>query len=86
MAKALSKLRREGKENLPESEGGFTEEGLQSKLAHMRQVKERCYSSYRRCLRFWQFEGREGREDKALNSSRQLKEDLPLYRISARRY
>ena len=56
MEKALSTMRREGKDSLPRAEGGYTVNNLQDRLAHLRRVKNRCYSSNGRCLRFWQFE------------------------------
>jgi hypothetical protein len=56
MERTLRGLRREGQVALPREEGGYTAEELQDRLLHMRRVKERCYSSNRRCLRFWQLE------------------------------
>ena len=58
MERTLSGLRRAGKDALAREEGGYTEDGLQERLHRMRQVKERCYSGNRRCLRFWQLERR----------------------------
>ena len=58
MEKTLSGLRRAGRNALTQEEGGYTAEGLQERLLHMRRVKERCYSGHRRCLRFWQLEKR----------------------------
>ena len=55
MKRALSKMRREGTDSLSQSEGGYTLNGLLSKLVHLRRVKNRCYSGNGRCLRFWQF-------------------------------
>ena len=40
----------------PRAEGGYSEHDLQGRIAHLRRVKDRCFSSNRRCLRFWQFE------------------------------
>jgi hypothetical protein len=56
MEKALSAMRRGGVDSLPRAEGGYTVDDLQSRLTHLRRVKDRCYSSNGRCLRFWQFE------------------------------
>ena len=56
MERALSAMRRGGEDRLPRAEGGYTAQYLQDRLAHLRQVKDRCYSSNGRCLRFWQFE------------------------------
>jgi hypothetical protein len=56
MEKALSAMRRGGVDSLPKAEGGYTVDDLQSRLTHLRRVKDRCYSSNGRCLRFWQFE------------------------------
>ena len=56
MVKALSTMRRAGADSLPGAEGGYTVDDLQGRLAHLRRVKNRCYSSNGRCLRFWQFE------------------------------
>ena len=56
MEKALSAMRRGGLDSLPKAEGGYTVDDLQSRLTHLRRVKDRCYSSNGRCLRFWQFE------------------------------
>jgi len=58
MERTLSGLRREGRNALTQEEGGYTADGLQERLLHMRRVKERCYSGHRRCLRFWQLEKR----------------------------
>ena len=58
MERTLSGLRRGGRSALAKEEGGYTADGLQKRLLHMRQVKERCYSGNRRCLRFWQLEKR----------------------------
>ena len=56
MEKALSTMRRGGEDSLPMAEGGYTVQDLQGRLTHLRRVKDRCYSSNGRCLRFWQFE------------------------------
>ena len=56
MERALSSMRRGGEDSLPRAEGGYTVDDLQSRLTHLRRVKDRCYSSNGRCLRFWQFE------------------------------
>jgi hypothetical protein len=65
MEKTLSGLRRSGTDAVSWEEGGYTADGLQERLLHMRRVKERCYSGNRRCLRFWQLERRARRlEDK----------------------
>ena len=32
---------------------------LEKRMDHMRRIKERCYGYNRRCLRFWQFRGKE---------------------------
>ena len=58
MERTLSGLRRGGLDALTREEGGYTADGLQERLLNMRRVKERCYSGNRRCLRFWQLEGR----------------------------
>ena len=58
MERTLSGLRRAGMDALAQEEGGYTLDRLQDQLLHMRQVKERCYSGNRRCLRFWQLERR----------------------------
>lgn len=58
MERTLSGLRRAGLDALAREEGGYTLEGLQDRLLHVRRVKERCYSGNRRCLRFWQLEKR----------------------------
>ena len=55
MEKALSDLRRSGKEKLPQSEGGYTDHVLMNKLMGLRRVKDRCYNHNGRCLRYWQF-------------------------------
>lgn len=65
MEKCLSRLRRAGRTAQTREEGGYTADGLQAQLLHMRQVKERCYSGNKRCLRFWQLERKAlSREDK----------------------
>jgi hypothetical protein len=56
MEKALSTMRREGEARLTPAEGGYTADDLQDRLTHLRRVKDRCYSSNGRCLRFWQFQ------------------------------
>ena len=56
MERTLSGLRRAGRNGLSQEEGGYTADGLQERLLHMRRVKERCYSGHRRCLRFWQLD------------------------------
>jgi len=56
MGRALSEMRREGMDSLPRAEGGYSERDLQGRIAHLRRVKDRCFSSNGRCLRFWQFE------------------------------
>jgi hypothetical protein len=56
MERALSTMRRGGVDSLPMAEGGYTVQDLQGRLTHLRRVKDRCYSSNGRCLRFWQFE------------------------------
>ena len=58
MERNLSRLRRAGLESLPEEDGGYSEQTLVDKLAHLRRVKGRCYGRNGRCLRFWQFEKR----------------------------
>jgi hypothetical protein len=56
MEKSLRNLWSEGMDSLHVTEDGYTEDGLQRRLYHMRRVKERCYSYNHRCLRFWQLE------------------------------
>ena len=56
MERALYRLRREGNESLSFSEGGYSIDYLQTRLTHMRKVKNRCYGRNGGCLRFWQFE------------------------------
>ena len=63
MEKALSQLRRSGQDRLPQSEGGYSDHVLMSKLEQLKRVKDRCYSHNGRCLRFWQFERRSQEED-----------------------
>jgi hypothetical protein len=72
MEKALSTMRRAGADSLPRAEGGYTVDDLQGRLAHLRRVKNRCYSSNGRCLRFWQFE----RKDKSRSSLNRVKRRL----------
>ena len=69
MEKALSTMRRAGADSLPGAEGGYTVDDLQGRLAHLRRVKNRCYSSNGRCLRFWQFE----RKDESRSSLNRLR-------------
>lgn len=56
MEQALSRMRREGLDKLPKSEGGYTIYLLEERLNHMKRVKDRCYRYNKRCLRFWQLE------------------------------
>jgi hypothetical protein len=72
MVKALSTMRRAGVDSLPSTEGGYTVNDLQDRLAHLRRVKNRCYSGNGRCLRFWQFE----RKNKSRSSLNRLKRRL----------
>lgn len=58
MEKTLSGLRRGGRNALTREEGGYTADELHERILSIRQVKERCYSGNRRCLRFWQLERR----------------------------
>lgn len=57
--KALAKLMREGGQDIPSLDDGYSTHTLRWRLEHMRQVKERCYSHCGRCLRFRQFKARE---------------------------
>ena len=76
MEKALSDLRRSGKERLPRSEGGYSDHILMNKLSGLRRVKDRCYNHNGRCLRFWQFD----KKNKAEQSMRVLRERMrPTY-------
>ncbi len=56
MGMALSEMRREGMDSLSRAEGGYSAHDLQGRIAHLRRVKDRCFSSNGRCLRFWEFE------------------------------
>ena len=56
MEKILSHMRRNGLEELPKSEGGYTTYVLEARLGRMKRVKDRCYKHNKRCLRFWQFD------------------------------
>ena len=60
IGKALSKVRREGAMGQAEEDGEYTEESLVDKLEQLKRVKDRCYSHNGRCLRFWQFERKNG--------------------------
>jgi len=76
MEKALSDLRRSGKDRLPRSEGGYSDHILMNKLSGLRRVKDRCYNHHGRCLRFWQFD----KKNKAEQSMRVLRERMrPTY-------
>ena len=55
MSKTLSNMRRNGLDNLPVSEGGYTALMLEDKLGQMRRIKDRCYRHNKRCLKFWQY-------------------------------
>jgi hypothetical protein len=70
MEKALSDLRRSGKEKLPKSEGGYTDHVLMNKLSQLRRVKDRCYNHNGRCLRFWQFD-RKSKEEQSMRVMRE---------------
>jgi hypothetical protein len=67
MERALSEMRREGMDSLSQAEGGYSEHDLQGRIAHLRRVKDRCFSSNGRCLRFWQFE-RKNKHNMSLSS------------------
>jgi len=60
IGQALSKVRRAGAMGLTEEEDEYSEESLVDKLEQLKRVKDRCYSHNGRCLRFWQFERKNG--------------------------
>jgi len=70
MEKALSDLRRSGKDKLPRSEGGYTDHILMNKLSQLRRVKDRCYNHNGRCLRFWQFD-KKNKEEQSMKVMRE---------------
>jgi len=60
MEEALLRMRKESVLDPSAVDGEPSIYTLQWRLEHMRRVKERCYSYCHRCLRFRQFNSREG--------------------------
>jgi hypothetical protein len=81
MIQWLSKMRTRSSQ-APSGDGAFTVESLQSRLEHLRRVRERCYSYNGRCLRFWQFKAKaEGRPILTRDGAPRLTDDVDEERL-----
>ena len=59
MEKAFIRMVREGSLVFSTGDEGLSYNVLQSKLDHIRNVKDRCFFNYNRCLRFRQYKARD---------------------------